>query len=139
MTKDIWFNLPVKDIKRSKDFFTKIGFTFNEQFGGNPDISACLLAGDKNIVFMLFEQSAFKGFVGNEVTDTSKSSELLISISAESRAEVDELAKKVADAGGNVFSKPADNQGWMYGCAFADPDGHRWNSLFMDMSKMPKM
>jgi len=61
----------------------------------------------------------------------------LISIDAESREEVDEWAKKVTAAGGNVFAQPAENQGWMYGCAFADLDGHRWNVLYMDMSKMP--
>ena len=64
------------------------------------------------------------------------SSEILISIDAENKGEVDALAKKVEEAGGTVFAPPAESQGWMYGCAFADLDGHRWNSLFMDFSKL---
>jgi predicted lactoylglutathione lyase len=62
----------------------------------------------------------------------------LFSFDAESREEVDEMAKKVKAAGGTLYAEPAENQGWMYGFAFVDPDGHRWNMLYMDMSKMPK-
>ena len=87
---------------------------------------------------MLFEESTFENFVQNEITDTKSSSEILISIDAESRAEVDAFAKKVVEAGGLVFAKPAEIQGWMYGCGFADLDGHRWNMLYMDLSKAPK-
>ncbi len=129
MTKEIWLNLPVKDASKSKEFFKKLGFSIND-FGG-------VVIGKNNFPVMLFEEPVFKGFVRNELADTSKVSELLISIDAESREEVDEWAKNVTAAGGNVFAQPAENQGWMYGCAFADLDGHRWNVLYMDMSKMP--
>lgn len=87
---------------------------------------------------MLFEESMFEGFVKNKITDTQSSSEILISIDAESREEVDEFAKKVEEAGGTVFARPSENQGWMYGCGFSDLDGHRWNMLYMDFSKIPK-
>jgi predicted lactoylglutathione lyase len=97
-----------------------------------------MLVGDKNFVVMLFEESIFGDFVQNKITDTQSSSEILISIDAESRQEVDEFAQKVIDAGGVVFSKPAENQGWMYGFGFTDLDGHRWNVLHMDFSKLPK-
>ena len=137
MTKDLWINLPVKDVKKSKEFFTKLGFSFNSKYG-DSDHNACLIVGTKNIAVMFFEESAFKGFTQNNLTDTKQSTEVLFSFDAESREEVDDLAKKVTAAGGNVFAKPGDKQGWMYGCAFADPDGHRWNILYMDMSKMPK-
>ncbi|MFV5684114.1 VOC family protein [Flavobacterium sp. GB2R13] len=136
MTKQIWLNLPVKEVAKSKAFFAKIGFSFNEQYA-TPH-STCLSVGVTNFAVMLFEESMFEGFVQNKITDTQSSSEVLISIDAESKEEVDEFAKKVEEAGGTVFAKPAENQGWMYGCAFADLDGHRWNMLYMDFSKVPK-
>lgn len=137
MTKEIWINLPVKNVEQSKAFFTQIGFTLNERFGNSAD-SACFLMGSKNIALMLFAEPMFKGFVQHEISDTRQGSEVLISIDAESREEVDEMAKKALKAGGTVFGEPAENQGWMYGCGFADLDGHRWNVLYMDMSKMPQ-
>lgn len=133
MTKQIWLNLPVKNIEKSKKFFLSIGFSFNEEYCNEQ--SACLLVGEKNFVVMLFEESMFVSFVQNNVLASSTHAEMLISIDAESRQEVDDLAKKVNDAGGMVFAKPAENQGWMYGCGFSDLDGHRWNVLFMDYSK----
>ncbi len=87
---------------------------------------------------MLFSEAMFANFTQHEITDTNKSTEVLISIDAENRAEVDELSKKAEAAGGTVFGKPSEIQGWMYGCGFTDLDGHRWNVLHMDMSKMPK-
>ncbi|KAF2511897.1 VOC family protein [Flavobacterium foetidum] len=135
MTKQIWLNLPVKDVAKAKDFFWKIGFSFNEQH--DTPSSTCMVVGESNFVVMLFEEMLFSSFSQNELTDTKSSSEILISIDAESREEVDELAQKVADAGGNVFAPPAESQGWMYGCGFADLDGHRWNVLYMDFNKLP--
>ncbi len=135
MTKQIWLNLPVKNIEKSKQFFSKIGFSFNEEYSNEN--SACMLVGDQNFVVMLFEESLFGNFVQNTIADTQTHSEMLISIDAESRNEVEELAQKVEKAGGVLFAKPAENQGWMYGCGFSDLDGHRWNVLFMDYSKLP--
>jgi uncharacterized protein len=104
MTKDIWFNLPVKDVARSRDFFTKLGFTFNDKHGIDP---ACMLVGEKKVVVMLFSEEMMKGFLRQEVTDTKTSNEMLISIDAESRAEVDELAQKAKDAGATYLPHPA--------------------------------
>ena len=137
MTKELWINLPVKDVKRSREFFTKIGFTQNTQFPETEQM-ASVFAGTKNIVIMLCAESVFQGFTKNKISDPKQSTEVLFSFDAESREEVDELAEKVEAAGGTVWGKPAENQGWMYGSGFADPDGHRWNVLYMDMSKMPK-
>ncbi len=134
-TKEIWINLPVKNVSKSKEFFTKLGFTFKNY---DSDDNACLLVGSKNIAIMLFAESTFKAFVKNEITDTKQSTEVLLSFDAESREEVDEMARKAENAGGTLFGKPSEIDGWMYGCGFADLDGHRWNSLYMDMSKMPK-
>lgn len=136
MTKQIWLNLPVKNVAKAKAFFLKVGFTFNEQ--QDTPSSTCMLIGERNFVVMLFENALFESFSQNKVTDTLSSSEILISIDAESREEVDALAEKVKAAGGIVFAPPAENQGWMYGFGFADLDGHRWNVLYMDFSKLPQ-
>ncbi|TWR30604.1 extradiol dioxygenase [Mucilaginibacter pallidiroseus] len=138
MTKELWINLPVKDVKRSRNFFTAIGFSFKNSPGGNTETSAALVVGSKGIIVMLFEEKQIRHFMQNELTDTSTSNEVMLSFDAESPEEVDEVARKVEAAGGVVFAQPADIQGWMYGCAFTDPDGHRWNSLYMNPEKMPK-
>lgn len=115
------------------EFFKKIGFLFKE---GNTATSAAMYVGTKKVVVMLFDEAPFKKAAGNELADTSKGTEVLMSFDAESRDEVDGIAIKVADAGGTIFARPAEIQGWMYGCGFIDPDGHRWNALYMDMGKM---
>ena len=135
MIKQFWINLPVKDVSKSKAFFTQLGFSLNAEHG-NTEHSACLLIGDKNVVVMLFEETMFKNFTQHDVTNTQQSTEVLFSIDAESREEVDDLAQKVAEAGGIVFSKPATHQGFMYGCAFTDLDGHRWNILHMNTPEL---
>jgi len=136
MAQQIWLNLPVKAVAASKEFFKKIGFSFNEEH--DTPSSTCLLVGEGNFVIMLFEESLFATFSQNELTDTKTSSEILISIDAANKEEVDALARKVEEAGGTVFAPPAESQGWMYGCGFADLDGHRWNVLYMDFSKLSK-
>ncbi|MNK25817.1 Glyoxalase-like domain protein [compost metagenome] len=134
MPKEIWLNLPVKDVEASRDFFTAIGFTPKPEQSA-PGERACFLAG--KTVVMLFADSIFKIISGGlDMNDTSSTAQVLISFDAESKEEIDELAQKVKEAGGNVFSDPAEHQGWMYGFAFADLDGHRWNGLYMDYSKL---
>ncbi len=136
MVKQLWINLPVKDVKKSKDFFTKLGFKFNEKFGGGTN-SACLLVGEKEFVVMLFDEPTFKSFTGKEITNTKLSNEVLFSIDAQSKEEVDEMALKVVEAGGICSHKPKAVQGWMYGFVFSDLDGHNWNILYMDLNKIP--
>lgn len=137
MIKDIWINLPVKNVEKSVAFFKQLDFKFNSQYGNSPQ-SASLLMGEKNVVVMLFDETLFKTFTNHPITDTKQSTEVLLSIGAESREEVDAIAKKAEAAGGIVFGKPGESQGWLYGCGFTDLDGHRWNVLFMDFEKMPK-
>lgn len=137
MIKEIWINLPVKDVKRTKDFFTKIGFTLNTEYP-DTDHSVSFMVGNKDVIIMFFAESVFKSFTQHVLTDTKQSSEVLFSFDAQSHKEVDDMAEKVKNAGGDIFSQPKENQGWMYGFAFADPDGHRWNMLHMDLSKIPK-
>jgi uncharacterized protein len=137
MITDLWINLPVKNIVQSKAFFTQLGFTFN-QHHGNTENSACLLVGQKNVVVMLFDEPTFKGFINNNIAPADAGNEVLLSLGVESKEEVDVLAKKAIEAGGSSNHTPSDMQGWMYGCVFADLDGHKWNVLYMDMSKMMK-
>ncbi|MBP1989363.1 VOC family protein [Paenibacillus eucommiae] len=136
MTKELWLNLPVKDLEKSKEFFTKLGFSFHPRHMNSNEMAG-LIIGDKNVMVMLFPEAAFKGFTGNEIADTNQGTEVLLSIDAESREEVDEMIQRAVDAGGTAYSKP-QGQGWMYGAGFTDLDGHRWNVLYMDMSQMPQ-
>lgn len=136
MVKQIWLNLPVKDIGRSTAFFKALGFAQTPH--GNSEASVGFMFGDSNFVIMMFQEQVFKSIVRTEIADTSINTEMLISIDAQNREEVDALAEAVAKAGGNVFAPPGESQGYMYGCGFSDPDGHRWNVLYMDVEKMPK-
>lgn len=135
MVKDLWINLPVKNIQQSKQFFTDLGFEFNSNYAESAD-SACLMIGSKKTIVMLFSESMFEKINQFPLTDRTQSSSVLFSFDVESRQEIDDIAKKVEAAGGILFSKPAEHQGWMYGCAFVDLDGHRWNALYMDYSKL---
>lgn len=132
----MWLNLPVRDMAKSKAFYAGMGFMLNTSQGDAPD-SGCVIVGQNNSVVMLFPIERMEHFMRIKTADTSIGSQMLISIDAESREEVHDLAQKARDNGGTVFSEPEEIQGWMYGCGFADPDGHRWNVLFMDMSKVP--
>lgn len=136
MTKELWLNLPVKDVKRSRKFFEAIGWKFNDNFGSS-EVSECLVIGEKQIAVMLFQEEQLKKFAQTNIIDTSKGVETLISFDLPSKKEVDELAEKVRAAGGILFGEPEEIDGWMYGFGFIDPDGHRWNGLSMDMSKIP--
>ncbi|MFX0555641.1 VOC family protein [Maribacter sp. CXY002] len=135
--KSIWLNLPVKDIKASKSFFKQIGFKENPMHA-KADHLGSFLVGEHNFVLMLFPEHAFQHFAQAEISDTSKGSEVLINIDAQSRSEVDELAIKVKEAGGRIFAEPAEVDGWMYVMGFIDLDGHRWSMLYMELDKMPK-
>ena len=136
MTKEIWLNLPVKDVNKSKEFFSRIGFSPNEKHTIGD--MACFEVGEKKMTVLFFAEETFKGFTKSEISDRKAGAEVLISFDAENREEVNETARKVFDAGGTVFSEPAEIQGWMYGFAFADLDGHRWNMVHMDFSKVPQ-
>jgi predicted lactoylglutathione lyase len=134
--KQFWISLPVKNIEKSKAFFTALGFTFNPHQGNGPN-SACLMIGEKNVVCMLFDEPTFKQCISGAELSTN-ATEVLLSIDAQSKEEVDEMVVKAIAAGGSSNHKPGEMKGFMYGCVFSDLDDHRWNVLYMDMSKMPK-
>ncbi|MDF2714389.1 MAG: extradiol dioxygenase [Paenibacillus sp.] len=133
-SENIFINLPVKDLKKSMEFFTKIGFEFNMQF--TDDNAACLVISDKIFVMLLVE-SFFQTFTKKEIADATKSTEALICLSADSRESVDDIVNKALAAGGSPSNDPMD-QGFMYGWSFQDLDGHMWEVAYMDMSAVPQ-
>ena len=135
--KSIWLNLPVRDIKKSKEFFKAIGFRQNPMHE-NAEHLGSFFIGEHNLVLMLFPEEAFKTFTANAISDTAKGTEILLNIDAQSKEEVDAMAETVRRAGGTIYAEPGESQGWMYAFGFIDLDGHRWSMLYMDMDKMPK-
>ena len=133
MSKQIFINLPVKDLKKSVTFFKKLSFKFNSQF--TDDKAACMIIGE-NIYSMLLLEKFFKSFTKKKIADAKKTTEVLIAIDVKSRKDVDRMIKKAVAAGGSLYNKPQDH-GWMYGHSFADLDGHQWEVLYMDESKIP--
>ena len=136
MIKNIWLNLPVANVAKSKEFFKAIGFKINPMHENAKDVSSFLI-GENNFELTLFPNDVFKNFTHNEIADTKKGTEVLIHIDAQSKEEIDEMAKTVVKAGGKVFAEPAEWLGWMYAFGFEDLDGHRWSVLYTDISKMP--
>jgi len=128
MAKQIFVNLPVKDLDRAVAFFTRLGFTFNAQF--TDATATCMIIGE-NIFAMLLTEEKFRGFTPKAICDSSTSTEVLIALSYDSRAEVDDLVNKALAAGGTTHSEPQDH-GFMYLRAFQDLDGHNWEIFFMD-------
>lgn len=133
MPQHIYVNLPVKDLQRSKAFFAALGFNFNPQF--SDDKAACMVVSD-TIYVMLLTEPFFAGFTDKPIADAHRSTEVLVCLSRDSRAAVDELVAKAKAAGGAVRRAPQD-LGFMYGHGFEDPDGHIWELSHMDMSAMP--
>ncbi len=134
MSQQIFVNLPVKDLNRSIEFFTKLGYTFNPQF--TDENATCMIIGD-NIFAMLLVEPFFKSFTKKEIVDTSKSTEVLICLSAENREEVDDIVRKAVKAGGAAPNEKQDH-GWMYSHGYQDLDGHTWEIAYMDISAFPQ-
>ncbi len=136
MKNEFWLSLPSKDLIKSRVFFQKLGFTFNDRFPNAEMVS--MFMGPSNFVLNLFPENIFQSFINHKVTNTAESNEIVFSLGASSVSEVDQFAKNAVAAGANLYANPGFKDGWMYGCGFVDLDGHRWSVLYMDMSKMPK-
>ncbi|MGP3978129.1 VOC family protein [Streptomyces sp. 8N114] len=128
MSRKIFVNLPVKDLDRSVDFFTKCGFSFNPQF--TDENATCMVVSD-DIYVMLLVEPFFKSFSKREIPDTAQTSEVLVALSADSREDVDELVDTALTAGAGAHGDTQE-EGPMYGRAFTDPDGHIWEIMWMD-------
>ncbi|MED4569493.1 VOC family protein [Brevibacillus agri] len=127
-SKQIFVNLPVKDLNQSIDFFSALGYEFNPQF--TDQNAACLVIGE-NIYAMLLVEQFFQTFTKKDVTDTAKSMEVIVALSAESREQVDEIVNKAYEAGAKPANDPVDH-GFMYSWSFFDLDGHLWEFVYMD-------
>ena len=126
--RSIFVNLAVADPAASRGFFSALGFGFNDQFSdGN---TACLVI-EENICAMLMSPGRFAEFVVGDVADSTRSTEVLLALSAESREEVDRIADAALVSGGADW-KPSQDHGFMYGRSFTDPDGHVWEVVWMD-------
>jgi hypothetical protein len=130
MATKIFVNLPVKDLKKSIEFFTKLDFTFNAQF--TDETAACMMVGE-DIFVMLLTHDKFKAFTPKAICDATKSTEVLVCLSAESRENVNAMVRKAVTAGGTTYNAPQDH-GFMYGHGFQDLDGHIWEIMFMEPS-----
>lgn len=134
MTTKIFVNLPVKDLNKTIGFFTKLGFTFNPQF--TDENATCMIVGE-DIFIMLLVEKFFRTFTKKEICDTTKDTEAIVALSAESREKVDQMINKAIEAGGKESREPQD-YGWMYGRSFQDIDGHLWEIMYMDESAVKK-
>ncbi len=128
MATQIFVNLPVKNLPRSVEFFTALGYSFNPQF--TDENATCMIVAD-NIFVMLLVEQYFSSFTKKPVCDATKSAEAIVCLSTESRAQVDELVAKAVAAGGSAPIPPQDH-GFMYQHGFQDPDGHHWELVYMD-------
>lgn len=128
MVNEIYVNLPVKDLPRSVAFFTRLGFSFNPAFSNEH--AAGMIVGE-NIFVMLLAEHAFRTFTPRPISDAHHATEVLVALSLESRAQVEEMVAAALAAGGALPREPQDH-GFMYAHAFADPDGHIWEPFWMD-------
>ena len=133
MGRQIFVNLPVKDIARTRTFFTALGFEFNPQFSNDQGL--CMLIAD-DIFAMLLAEPFFQGFTKKPVADAMKSTEVLLALSCESVAEVDQLVAKALAAGGRAPVERKD-LGFMVQHGFEDLDGHQWEVFWMDPNAVP--
>jgi uncharacterized protein len=128
MPTQVYVNLPVKNLKKSRDFFSRLGFRFNPLF--SDDGGACMIVSD-TIFVMLLVESRFKTFTPKAICDATRSTEVLLCLSVESRARVDDMVCTAAGAGGSIHKEPQDH-GFMYGHGFQDLDGHIWELVYMN-------
>jgi predicted lactoylglutathione lyase len=130
--ENLFVNLPVKDLDKTKEFFAALGFEFNPQF--TNELAACMMISEHIFVMLLIEEH-FKTFTKKEIADSYKSTEAIIALSVNSREKVDEIVNKALAAGGKASNDPQDH-GFMYGWSFQDIDGHLWEVFFMDENAM---
>jgi predicted lactoylglutathione lyase len=132
VTTKIFVNLPAKDLNKTIEFFTKLGFKFNPQF--TDENATCMIVGE-DIFVMLLVEKFFKTFTKKEICDTSKNTEVIVALSVEGREKVDQMINNAIEAGGRESREPQDH-GWMYGRSFEDINGHIWEIIYMDESAL---
>jgi predicted lactoylglutathione lyase len=133
MATQIYLNLPVKDLNRSVEFFSALGFSFNPDF--TDENATCMIIND-NAYVMLLVEGFFKTFTSKEIVDSNRSTEAITAFSVDSREAVDETVRKALAAGGSS-SQEVQDYGFMYNHSFQDPDGHLWEVMWMDPAGPP--
>ncbi|HEY0359191.1 MAG TPA: VOC family protein [Mycobacteriales bacterium] len=128
MSTKIFVNLPVRDLQKSVHFFTELGYGFNAQF---TDEHATSMVVSDDIIVMLLDEGRFSDFITEQICDTATHTEVILGLSAGSRAEVDDMVGKALAAGAQPAGEPMDH-GFMYGRSFQDLDGHLWEFVWMD-------
>lgn len=134
MTSKLFVNMPVKNLPKSIEFFTRMGYTFNPKFTNEQ--GGCMVISE-HIYAMLLTEPFFKGFTRKEVCDTSKFTEAIIALSCDSKDEVNQLVNKAVAAGATTPIDAVAHGDYMYQWGFCDLDGHQWELFFMDESKFP--
>jgi uncharacterized protein len=128
MPKLIFVNLPVEDLPRARAFYEAVGARNEPMF--TDETAACMVFSE-TIHVMLLTHDKYRMFTSKRIADARETSEVLIAITLESRAEVDDIAEKAIAAGGRE-ARPAEDHDWMYSRPFEDPDGHVWEPVWMD-------
>ncbi len=134
MSRMVFVNLSIKDVKRSIGFYNALGFKFDERF--TNDMAAGLIIEEDHSYAMLLTREYFKTFINTEVADPTKVTQVLVALSCDSRGAVDDIVRKAVEAGGKE-AREAQDHGFMYARAFADPDGHVWEPFWMDPNATP--
>ena len=135
MAKQIFVNLPVRDLPKAKAFYEAIGAVNNPQF--TDDTAACMVWSD-TIFVMLLTHAKWATFTKKPISDARRASEVMLALSADDRQAVDTMVSAAAAQGGKADVNPTQDLGFMYGRSFEDLDGHIWETFHMDMSQMPK-
>lgn len=128
MNKQIFINLAVKDLNKSKAFFEALGYTFNPQF--TNDSGACMVICADSIYAMLLTEEFFQTFTSKQIANARETTEVLTCLSCDSREQVDMLVTKALAAGGTA-PRPVQDHGFMYAHSFDDLDGHTWELAYM--------
>ncbi|WP_340117265.1 VOC family protein [Pelagibius sp. 7325] len=130
----VYINLPVDDLARSRAFFAALGFSFNEAFS---DDTALGMEINEHCAAMLLTKAKFAPFTPRPIADAGKTTEVLTALQLESREAVDAMVATALANGGTAVRAPEDH-GFMYGHAFADPDGHIWEPFWMNAEAFEK-
>ncbi|OMF54099.1 VOC family protein [Paenibacillus sp. FSL R5-0766] len=131
--KQIFVNLPVQDLKKSVEFFTKVGFEFDANF--TDESATCMIIGE-NIYVMLLVEERFQSFISKKISNAADTTEVIVALSVDSREQVDVIVQAALDAGAKPSNEPQDH-GFMYGWSFQDLDDHLWEVSYMDLSAFP--
>ena len=127
MAKSLFVNLPIANLKKSVEFFTELGFTFNPQF--TDEQSTCMIIGD-NIFVMLLEHAKFESFIEKKIAPRD-TTEAILALSVDSAEEVTTLTEKALAMGARKLNEPED-MGFMFSWGFEDLDGHLWDVFWMN-------